>query len=67
MRQVISSTLWGVIGGLIFGVLIFGYQLLTGSTPLGIVETLSITGLIVIFVAVTTYVMEPCLRAKGRV
>ena len=61
-----SALLWGAVGLLAFLVLVQGYQLLVGPTPVGFLGKLSIGVLVGAVAAGASYLTEERLARKGR-
>lgn len=61
-----SALLWGVVGLLAFLVLVQGYQLVGGVTPLGFLGKLAIGVVVGVVTAGASYLVEGRLARKGR-
>jgi hypothetical protein len=61
-----SALLWGAVGLLAFLVLVQGYQLLVGPTPVGFLGKLAIGVVVGVVAAGASYLAERRLARKGR-
>jgi polyferredoxin len=61
-----SALLWGVVGLLAFLVLVQGYQLLVGPTPVGFLGKLVVGVGVGAVTAGASYLVEAQLARKGR-
>lgn len=66
MRRIISALLWGLLGILLFGVLIQAYYLLIGPANIGLWILVAIAVMIGIIVASTAYTFEVRLLSNRR-
>ena len=61
-----SSLLWGLIGALLFLVIVVGYRLAGGTLPVGVGGLGVIAIAVGVVVAVVAATIEPRLAGKGR-
>ncbi|MFC5368513.1 hypothetical protein [Salinirubrum litoreum] len=61
-----SALLWGAVGLLAFLVLVQGYQLLVGPTPVGFLGKLALAVVVGIVAGGVSYLLEGRLARKGR-
>jgi 1,4-dihydroxy-2-naphthoate octaprenyltransferase len=61
-----SALLWGAVGLLAFLVLVQGYQLLVGPTPVGFLGKLVVGVVVGVVAAGASYLTERRLARKGR-
>jgi len=66
MKRIISALLWGLLGILLFGVLIQAYYLLIGPANIGLWILVAIAVMIGIIVASTAYTFEVRLLSNRR-
>ena len=66
MKRTISALLWGLLGILLFGVLIQAYYLLIGPANIGLWILVAIAVMIGIIVASTAYTFEVRLLSNRR-
>ena len=66
MKRTISALLWGLLGILLFGVLIQAYYLLIGPVNIGLWILVAIAVMIGIIVASTAYTFEVRLLSNRR-